>query len=112
MGYTVQMKMGKLISIFLLMALSFSTMHAFAINFLESDHCSVSEYVQETEHASEHKHSGDSHDIHHAFHVLFVLPESMPVNVQRQPVRTELSSAESYTFYLQNNVLQPPITLL
>ena len=106
------MKTGKLISIFLLMALSFSTMHAFAINFLDSDHCSVSEYAQEIEQASEHEHSGDGHDIHHAFHVLFLLPESMPVNVQRQPVLTELSSSESYTFYLQNNILQPPITLL
>ena len=87
-------------------------MHAFAISFLDDDHCSVSEYVHEINQAGEHEGDGDVCDIHHQFHVLFLLPGSTPITALNNRISTEPSDAESYTFYLQNNVLQPPITLL
>jgi len=105
------MNSRKIISILLLMAMSFSTLHAFTISLLDDDHCNVSEYVQEIEQASSDTFSGDVCDIHHGFHVLFLLPDT-PATVQNTPsIVTEISAAESYTFYLQNNVLQPPIFL-
>lgn len=104
------MKIRKLISIVLLAALSFSTMHAFAISFLDDDHCSVTEYVHEINAGSEHEIDGDVCDVHHEFHTLFLLPETIPVTDEYQPIATELSAAEYYTFYLQTHVLQPPIT--
>ncbi len=105
------MNSRKIISTLLLIAISFSTLHAFTISLLDDDHCNVSEYIQEIEQASSDTFSGDICDIHHEFHVLFLLPD-IPNPVQNtQSVVTEISAAESYTFYLQNNVLQPPIKL-
>ncbi len=101
----------KLISIFLLMAISFSTLHAFTINLLDDDHCNVSEYIQEIEQASSDTFNGDICNIHHEFHVLFLLPDILKTVYYTQSEVTEISAAESYTFYLQNNVLQPPIYL-
>lgn len=100
-----------MIAILLLIAMSFSTLHAFTISLLDDDHCNVSEYVQEIEQPLSDTLSGDVCDIHHEFHVPFLLPET-PVTVEStQSIVTEISAAESYTFYLQNNVLQPPILL-
>ena len=105
------MNSRKLIGIFLLIAMSFSTLHAFTINLLDDDHCNVSEYVQEIEQASSDTFSGDICDIHHEFHILYLLPDKLKTVQNTQSITTEISAAESYTFYLQNNVLQPPINL-
>jgi len=105
------MNFQKMISIVLLMAMSFSSLHAYAITLLDEDHCSVSEYVQEIEQASSDTFSGDVCDIHHEFHVLFLLPDPLVTTGTVQNISTEIATAESYTFYLQNNVLQPPIFL-
>ena len=93
------------------MAMSFSTLHAFTISLLDDDHCNVSEYVQEIEQASSDTFSGDICDIHHEFHVLFLLPDPQVTTHTLQNITAEIATAESYTFYLQNNVLQPPIFL-
>ena len=95
----------------LLMAMSFSSLHAYAISFLDEDHCSVSEYVQEIETANLSEFSGDVCDVHHEFHTLFLLPEAAVLLTEHQNIPTEISPAESYTFYFQNNFLQPPIFL-
>ena len=105
------MKIRKLISIFLLMAMSFSTLHAFTIALLDDEHCNVTEYVQEIEQAYSDTWSGDVCDIHHGFHLLFLLPEPRVTITNVQNISTEIAAAESYTFYLQNTVIQPPITL-
>jgi len=105
------MNIQKMISIVLLMAMSFSSLHAYAITLLDEDHCSVTEYVQEIEQASSSEFSGDVCDVHHEFHILYLLPEPLRVVNTIFNFDTEISAAESYTFYLQNNVLQPPITL-
>ena len=93
------------------MAMSFSTLHAFTISLLDDEHCNVSEYVQEIEQASSDTFSGDICDIHHEFHLLFLLPEPIVTAETLQRISTKIATAESYTFYLQNNVLQPPIFL-
>jgi len=99
----------KIISILLLMAVSFSTLHAFTIVLLDEDHCSVIEYVQEIEQASSSEFSGDVCDVHHEFHVLYLLPEPTETLLNTQGISTNISMTESYTFYLQNTILQPPI---
>ena len=105
------MNSRKLITLVLLLAMSFSTLHAFTITLLDDEHCNVSEYVQEIEQASSDTFSGDVCDIHHEFHIPFLLPEPTPMSQSRQAVNTKTSMTESYTFYLQNTILQPPIFL-
>ena len=105
------MKTRKLISMILLMAMSFSSLHAYAISFLDEEHCSVTEYVQEIQTANLEEFSGDVCDVHHEFHTPFLLPDVITTLTDYQRIPTEISPAESYTFYLQNNVLQPPIFL-
>jgi len=94
----------------LLLAMSFSSLHAYAISFLDEEHCSVSEYIQEIETASLSEFSGDVCDVHHEFHTLFLLPEPAVTLAEHQHITTEISLTESYTFFFQNNFLQPPIS--
>ena len=105
------MNIQKTISIVLLIAMSFSSLHAYAITLLDEDHCSVSEYVQEIQQASLSESSGDVCDVHHEFHVLYLLPETSACVDDVSSIDTEISASETYTFYLQDNVLQPPISL-
>ena len=91
------------------MAMSFSSLHAYAITLLDEDHCSVTEYVQEIEQASSSELSGDVCDVHHEFHVLYLLPEPTATLLNTQGITANISMTESYTFYLQNTILQPPI---
>ena len=105
------MNSRKLITLVLLLAMSFSTLHAFTITLLDDDHCNVSEYIQEIEQASSDTFSGDICDIHHEFHIPFLLPEPTLTSLNNQTISANISVTESYTFYLQNTILQPPISL-
>ncbi len=105
------MKTRKLIGIILLMAMSFSTLHAFTISLLDDDHCNVSEYVQEIEQASSDTLSGDVCDIHHAFHVPFLLPHELQLSHETPKQSKHAISDLTYSFTLQNTLFQPPITL-
>ena len=105
------MKTRKLISIVLLLAMSFSSLHAYAIDFLDEDHCSVSEYVQEIEMPHDGNIAGDICNIHHDFHTVFLLPETyLPVT---HTVATEVNIhvALTHDFQSYKNFLKPPITL-
>lgn len=106
------MKIQKLLTVVLLMAISFNVLHAFTISFLDEDHCSVSEYVQEIEQASEHDLKGDICDIHHNFHLLYILPESSTIATHQQIITTEPSRAERYASQLQDTIIKPPIALI
>ena len=93
------------------MVMSFSSLHAYAIALLDEEHCSVTEYVQEIEQSLSTELSGDVCDVHHEFHVLFLLPETTLTTDATLTVTTTITVGESYNFYLQNNILQPPIFL-
>jgi len=105
------MRIRQLVTIILLMSMSFSMLHAFAIDLLDDDHCSVSEFVHEIDQMSGHDLSGDVCDMHYAFHIPFVLPETTQVTLQHQCLQTQFGPAKTYSFQLLNRILQPPKTL-
>ena len=105
------MKTRKIVNILLLLAMSFSSLHAYAIDLLDSDHCEVSEYVQELSQPSDHDKSGDICQIHHEFHIAFVLPEVTVVPNEPQFSSAPISTLFKHDFQSQKNFLKPPIHL-
>jgi len=103
------MKNRKLITALLLMAMSFSMLHAFAISFLEEDHHTVHEYVQEFSEPSLDEEIGEVCDIHHEFHMLYLLPEPTPFQTDVLPNRSLCNHPLSYQFQMMDNFLKPPI---
>jgi len=103
------MKTKKLIMVILLWAMGFSTLHAYAIDFLDRDHCSVSEYVDEINQASEHDEQGDVCQVHHEFHVAYILPKPTSLQTQTLHEIAELSTPLKYKFHSYKYFLKPPI---
>ncbi len=105
------MKNNKLVTLVLLFAISFSTLHAFAIDFLDTDKCNVSEYVEEIANESAHHdhESGDVCSVHYLFHTAFLVPVHVEfiseINTEDKP----LSTQSSYTYNNLENFLKPPI---
>ena len=105
------MKTRKLVSILLLLAMGFSSLHAFAIDFLDGEHCEVTEYVQEFSQANAHDQNGDICQIHHEFHIAFVLPEITLLPKKAHFSSATISTQAKHDFQSQKNFLKPPITL-
>lgn len=105
------MKNNKLVTLVLLFAISFSTLHAYAIDFLDTDQCSASEYVEEIANASTHHDykSGDVCSVHYLFHMAFIIPVYKDfisdINREDKPLLTQ----SSYTYNTLENFLKPPI---
>ncbi len=104
------MKHKKLISIFILFFLSFANLHAFAISFLDTTHCDVSEYVIEFD-DSPHGNdlSGDVCDIHHMFHAPFLLTQTQLIIDHNLSFEKPSTTVDIYTFNSLKNFLKPPI---
>ncbi len=106
------MKTRKLISVLLLMAMGFSSLHAYAISFLDEDHCEVREYIQEFSQESTHNVKNDICNIHHEFHIAFVLPEATLLPSQLQFSTATVMTLERHDYQPPKNFLKPPITNL
>ena len=106
------MKTRKLISVLLLMAMGFSGLHAYAINFLDENHCEVHQYVQEFSQESTHNDKHDVCNIHHAFHIAFVLPEVTLLPSQGQFSSATVTTLNRHDYQPSKNFLKPPITNL
>lgn len=105
------MKRQRLIAIFLLFAMTFSSLHAFAIDLLDTDHCSTQHYVLELEQSPSAELHGDVCDIHHAFHVPFVLLETLHLFNTPTVAEIPLDTVLGHDFFSYDNFLKPPITL-
>ena len=105
------MKTRKIVNFLVLLAMSFSTLHAYAIDLLDSDHCEVSEYVQEFSQPGDHDQSGDICQIHHEFHIAFVMPEVTPMPNELKFSGAPFSTSAKHDFQSLKNFLRPPITL-
>jgi len=105
------MKNNKLITFVLLFAISFSTLHAFAIDYLDTDQCNTSEYIAEFSNESTHHNykSGDICSVHYLFHAAFIIPVYndfiSDINSEDKP----LSTQSIYTYNNLENFLKPPI---
>jgi len=106
------MKKNKFIVLLLLFAISFSTLHAFAIDFLDTDKCNVSEYVEEianeSAHHDEHE-SGDVCSVHYLFHIAFILPSSEDFISSKFLHDNPLFTHLNYNYNNKENFLKPPI---
>ena len=101
----------KLISVIVLFMMSFSVLHAYVIDAVDEDHCSISEYVQELDQCSEHEISADICDIHHAFHTPFVLLETTTDSKKILVFTPLVFQVKTYNFQLNNTPIRPPIQL-
>jgi len=101
--------MKKLISIFLLVVMSFSIAHALVIDTHANEHCSIGEYVADFSEPIEHEHHGDSCKNHCMFHLSFLVPNSFLLLDIKQEKRLPLfNTFLNNTFYI-NNTFRPPI---
>ncbi len=102
------MKLKKLITLLLFIALSFSVVHDFTFALLDQDHCSTIEYVSETEKPTTH---GDICDIHYKFHQAIYLPAQSIVLPKIEIEHLELALMdESYYFNNPLEFYKPPIS--
>ena len=104
------MKKRKLVSILLLLLMSFSMLHAFIISFLDEHHHDVTEYIQEFYQLSSHDEMGDVCDIHHEFHMVYLLPELTLLQAQVLLGSSLVIHPLSYQFQTVNDFLKPPIS--
>jgi len=105
------MKNNKLITLVLLLAISFSTLHAFAIDYLDTDSCNVSEYVEEISNESTHHdhESGDVCSVHYLFHTVFIVPSQQDLLSEISTEDKPLFMQASYTYDNLEDFLKPPI---
>ena len=102
------MKLTKLVTLVLFMALSFSITHDLAFAFLDDDHCSTTEYVSELEAPSKH---GDVCDVHYKFHQSIFFPAKIILLPKIESEYSELVFIdESYYFNNPHQLNKPPIS--
>ena len=100
---------NKMLTLVLLLAISFSTLHAFAIDYLDTDKCTTSEYVEEITNESSHHENGDVCSVHYLFHTAFIIPPYQnfisEISAKDKPFSTQIS----YSYNNLENFLKPPI---
>jgi len=102
------MKTKKLLSFFLLLSMSFSVLHSFAIEALDTHQCHVGEYVQEFDKPINDELSGDICNIHHEFHTPFIIPEQALFTSNASISEQPLSTQDTHDYTQSQNLLRPP----
>jgi len=97
----------KLLNLLLLFTISFSTLHAYTIDMLDTKHNHMVEYVQDTEHLESD--DGVCH-IHHFFHISYIIPEKIVFTDTQAVVLKPLFFEKNYNFQPLNKLLKPPRT--
>lgn len=102
------MKTKRLISLALLLALSFGIIHEYAFAMLDNNHCSASEYINELDNPSSHN---DICDIHFEYHQsIFLLSQNIILpKIEKNDFVTNFED-ESYYFYNPLEFFKPPIS--
>lgn len=105
------MKRRRLLTFVLLFALSFTSLHAFVIDALDTHSCNAQEYVHEFSSSETHIIDGDICHIHAAFHTVVILSE-LPIIFEN----TTLNAVPhffviSYEYTPYNTLFKPPVTL-
>jgi hypothetical protein len=95
----------KLLNFLLLFVISFSTLHAFTVDMLDTQHNHVVEYVQDVKHLE----SDESVcHIHHFFHISYIIPESITFTDKQYTFVKPLYFEKNYNFKPTNKLLKPP----
>jgi len=95
------------ITLALLFSFAFSTVHEFAFAYYDTQHCSVSEYVQEINAPSSH---GDICDIHFEYHQASLLPQNSIDLPRLTLTERPLVLKEYYYFLSPIDHFKPPRT--
>lgn len=106
--------MNKIISLFLLIVMSFSIVHGVVLDIHEKEnHCSVQEYVAEFsapihDHTT-YKHENDACDTHYIFHISFLLPEHFSLFEFKIKATTSEFLPLPFPIAYLDNSFRPPI---
>ena len=100
------MKLKNIITLSILLALSFSIMHEFTFAKYDKEHCSVSEYISELKAPNN---CGDICDIHFEYHQAYMFPPEK-ISIQNIDKTSEKKlHKESYKFLENSDLIKPPI---
>ena len=101
------MNIKKIWTLLLLLAMSFSIVHAYAFSAIEADHHgSVHEYIQELSVPTDH---GDICDIHFEYHVSYLLPEYFILPDHTSLTDTLFNVNERIEIDKTTSLFRPPI---
>ena len=102
------MKKRKLLSILLLLLMSFQTAHAYVIDVLDTHSCEVSEYVDEFSPSLDVEMSDDICDIHAFFHSPFITSDGIALSRELTLHDAPQAFIKSYDYNPTKNFLIPP----
>jgi len=100
---------NKILTLFLLLAMSFTVGHAYVIAALDTHPCHVSEYVHEISDLTASAADDDICHLHHFFHIATILPEVNPLIQRIRFTQQPHSNTKRYEYNSYNNFLKPPI---
>ena len=103
------MKKKNLLSLFLLFAMSFQVVHAYAIDLLDTHECEVNEYVVEFSQPISAHVSDDICNLHSSFHIPFLLPQAILFPISTDSPESPQSFIKSYDYDAPKTFLIPPI---
>ena len=102
------MKRNKILTFLLLLSMSFSVVHAYAIEMLDAHESHISEYVLEFSQPTQGDTKDDVCNIHAGFHISFIVPENIIVSQKTNSSERPLSLVKIYKYQSNENLLKPP----
>ncbi|QOP44792.1 hypothetical protein [Sulfurimonas paralvinellae] len=99
---------NRLLTLFLLLSMSFNIAHAYVIEVLDTHSCHVSEYVHDLNDNSETSDNDICH-MHHFFHIAIILPEIINELSDKGFTQKPSSNTKTYEYNSYDNFLKPPI---
>ena len=88
--------------------MSFSIVHAYVIEALDTHPCQASEYVHDCNDNSDMANNDICH-IHHFFHIAYILPEVHVKLLRKSFGEKPYTHTKTYEYNSLNNFLKPPI---
>ncbi|MBA1433264.1 MAG: hypothetical protein FAF04_06695 [Epsilonproteobacteria bacterium] len=99
----------RILTLFLLLAMSFSIGHAYVIEAFDTHPCQVSEYVHEIGDTTASATGEDICHLDHFFHIATILSEANFLFSRKSFAQQPHSNTKRYEYNSYNNFLKPPI---
>ncbi len=103
------MKRKNILLFLLLFAMSFNTLHAYVLELVDIHPCEVSEYVLEFDKPVHDENNHDICDIHHGFHLVFLMPFTTLMLHNTTASLHPLYSQQEHSYRYNPDFLRPPI---
>jgi hypothetical protein len=104
--------MQKILSLLLLVVMSFSIAHGVMLDIHQDEHCSAQEFVAEFSHPIQHdidEHDGDLCNSHFMLHLSFLIPSNFILSDINQETINPHFQPHLPTYSHVNNSFRPPI---